>query len=555
MKGKNNGNLFALSEKVKPYLPELSQATYRQLVTYITAMSKVANGLTLTNRDYARDVAYLWFITSHFLFSRDKRVDDILSSEVQEAIRIKESLFPYGAPLVVDCYDGRTLGNIVAGLQGGSFRTPAGDIEDALPTRDGSGSLRIPSGSGFGKFVLGAFAEGRTTRTIVFDSHIGCLRRGSREQEDAWSADPPPDGGLVADIYRKRQLAKAARALVNAKLGSGNTLKVIHISFNPKTGYCYKGLAQDDVLSHDAIRESGGYLTQDALNSLVADGKIMYTGEIVKHPAVRKLFGAHAFTLRYDTDYRQGKLSFWKAVEAMMPRLSAVIGQELKTVYPHLASAINADELRQREVLLVANAFTGFLHNQHEGYPYADHLECIVVVTLDEAGPFDRVQSLSVTPDASDLPGIVKFSRLNIIRANRVEGRLSDLHRPLITELYPVSSEFIDAPMPIVMFERLDEMPADFDAVQQAEFGDLPEQDWYGMEPEAFARYMEAKVPGLTSVTRRAAEGLRQRAIRLYRPGTAITRDLMQGRLQPLFVLADKNRKTVALLPFLMNGY
>ena len=219
-------------------------------------------------------------------------------------------------------------------------------------------------------------------------------------------------------------------------------------------------------------------------------------------------------------------------------------------------------ELEQRAVLLLANAYNAFLHNRERDgaqrvYAYEKHDESVIVATLSEKGPFDRARSFSFNPQNPDLSGDIYLAK-GLIQGNRRDGRMSVTEKEAVAALYGGRKEdYVNNRIPVIFFERLEIQP-DVTAVQRlqaADWSDLAEKNWFGMEEKEFDTYLEEKVPNIPLKVARKINELRQRAISLYKPGQKSTEALLDGRLVPVWTLTGPDRRTLAILPFITKGY
>ena len=121
-------------------MPELNKGLNYQVENYLTAIQRLNRERgDVKNKEETRELAMFCFKLTQFIFSRDHRIDEIKSKEVQEAIETKSELFPYGIPKLMLCVDGRVLSKLFAGLHGNALRTPAGDSEEFMPKRKSKG--------------------------------------------------------------------------------------------------------------------------------------------------------------------------------------------------------------------------------------------------------------------------------------------------------------------------------------------------------------------------------------------------------------------------------
>jgi hypothetical protein len=531
----------------KVELPELDEGMQAQLDRYVAAIRITDERRAERRADVARETAMLAFKFARFITSRNQRVTDLHSAELLESMRIKNKLFPYGAPKLVLCVDGRVLPKFFAGMHGNALRVAAAEITEFVASKK-DGHLVLPANSPFGRMVLRAIDNGQVV-TEVLDSHIGCAARGRAEEET--TGVKPADGGLRKDVIRQRQ---KARSLVEFAQEHQGTIIPIQTSFDPHSGYMYMGLEKEECLTDSA--ESG--YTADKLRKLVRDNKIIWTQQLLDEGLgiVRRIFEENGFDIDYLTDYRQSSLSFWRGMEAMCNNghtILDLIEAKLKAVYPRLSQHEHQKELRQRAVLLLANTYNAFLHNQRGHYPYGEHDESVIVVTRSEKGPFESARPFSVYSEAPNLSENVLLTQ-RLVRGNRRAGRLSEVEKTRAHELYPDAEQYAEAAVPLVTFERLASIPADLPTIQNTDWTDLLDTDWQNMSDEEFLIYLQGKIPNISLASADTLNRLRHRAIKLVQPGAPATELVLNGGIVPLWTVAGPDREILALIPFLAVG-
>ena len=110
-----------------------------------------------------------------------------------------------------------------------------------------------------------------------------------------------------------------------------------------------------------------------------------------------------------------------------------------------------------------------------------------------------------------------------------------------------------------MLFERLEEpLGSDADLIKslrEVDWSDIVNIDWMNMTSEGFERYVSSKFPKIPAPVFRKINTLRKRAKDLYQPGNPANEALIEGRIVPVWTLADEDRKTIALFPFIAKGY
>jgi len=523
--------------------------TQKSALNYLGRAFHVYFGGASNNRQAFEMAA---FKLCQFIYSRDKRLEDIQSPEVQMAIQIKKSLFPYGVPNFVICMDVRVLAKLIACLHGHSFRTPAGDIKNEfLPKKNRPSELFLNEGN-FSKMLDEAFMD-QPTIMEIFDSHLNCAAGGLRAAD--YHAKKALDNGLRDDVVRKKRMKAAAIDYVNRKYGTAKNLFVLQTAFNPSNGFCYLGLDRDDCLSRVA---SQGY-TEDNIRELVKEGLILSTSDLVRSGLIKKLFLKYYFECDYLTDYRQSSFNFWNNIKLMAPRLFPFMEEKVRAVIGPLSE----NDLKQAAVFLAANAYNAFLHNfQADGlakkYVYDVHNESVIAVTTSEKGPFDRATSFSLDPNSPSLSSDLVFGH-GLIRNNRAAGRMSTYEIEAMRKVFQGDNErYINNPVLTMFFHRTWEelTTQETKELMGVNWSDLADVDWISMTDDEFRRvYLIKKMPGISAVAASAINNLRKQAVHFFQPGLPSSELILDGRIIPVWTLTDPDRKTIAFLPFLINGY
>lgn len=605
--------------------PDLSEYIQKQLMTYL----KVVDGLGLqvfknvSPENAAKNLALLTLKCIHFIDTRDTRVDEINSPECKEAREIKARLYPFDVPNLVLCLDGRVLSKIIGSLRGHAYRTPAGDSSEFKP-RNGDGEMFLEEGyftHMIEKTVKERLANPKSQDISspivifeVFDSHIACAAKGLEVQRENLVSDA--DGGLYKDVVRKKSMVKAFGRYMRKRYANYPRIYAVgaQISLDIHNGYIYMGLEKDECLN---VAKEIGY-TSDVLANLVQNGKIISTKVFAENSELTSLFQEYWFDLDYETRYAKDTQAFFTNIEAMSIRAFPIVESKLISVYPELNSVAKKDELRERAVLVLSNAYNAYLLNHKidsvtnaispKKYPYAFHDESLIAVTYSEKGPYDRARAFSNDPKDPNIDDSIVLQEA-IIRENRKKGMMSEYElravfklkmrkktdeddkvfdervRAAASETYniaqeaaashstptfdPEVSKIIDDyrrnPIPVIFFERLEEDPSNstLDALRSIDWSDLAQIDWMNMTDKYFKKYVATKVreisKGATDVSSDASDRineLRHRAIKLYSHyGVPATKDFLAGRLVPIWTLADKDRKTILIIPFVAHGY
>ncbi len=531
-------------------LPALPNNLEKQLDNYLLGLRKINQKRDSNRReDIDREIDFLRYTFHQYIFSREARIDAVSSPEIQEAIQKKTKLFPLGVPKLIICLDGRVLAKLFAGLHGNSLRLPAGDSKEIIPN-EVDGRLFLPARSILAKMLFDTFKK-TDTSVEVLDSHAGCAARGLEENER--HNRPLADNGRYQDVIRKKAMGQAMIEAVAAKFGSSKRLVIIQTSFDPHTGFLTMGLEQ--CLNDPRAQKEG--FTDEVVSQLAKQKKVISTSEFVENPAyqvIQAAFVEYQFSINYEIDYQNSTKKFWDAVVSMHDQIIPIIEERLQETFEGLRAKDQADILRERAVLLLANAFNAYLHNLYPTYPYHEHDESIIIGTFSDKGPYDRVRSFATNPDDPDFSRNAALA-YSLIKGNRLAGRMSQVEAAFVSKLYPSREELALAPVPLVKFERYNQLPDDIETIQKADWSDLVDMNWSVMTDKEFGDYLISKIPNITRVSAEAINRLRRRARRLYKPRRATTNQLIEGRIAPLWVLAGLDRKALAIFPFLKSGY
>ncbi len=526
-------------------VPELDKGIKDQIGNFLAAAIHIGFRY---QKDWEKILAILGFKIMQFFYSRDQRVAELASPEVKKAITIKRSLYFGERPYLLACMDGRVLAKIMFGLHGYSLRTGAARLEmDFLPDVDGNGMF-LREGI-FTEMLRSAFSRASNNCvTEIFDSHLFCAAGG------VISGDlrlcEVYDYGLVDDVLEKSRMSEALKNYVSHNF-SGKKIVVIQTSYNPKDGYCFMGLEKN--LDDPRVMETG--FTEELLDVFVKEKKIISSKSIVEE--FYDAFRDNYFFVDYEKEYVKSSLQFWSRLR---DKMSYLLSSPLEEKIKELFGKIDEYELRQRCVLLMSSAFSGFLFNHRQDlterpFPYLEHRESVIAITFSEKGPFDRADAFSIEPSDPMLSRNLKLGG-DIVRSNRQKGMMSAYEKDAINKL-EIGDDYQTFPVLAFTFERLNEFPSDtvINSLRKMNCSDLPGIDWMGMSEREFLLYLEKKYTDIPAVIANKIESLRQRAIDLYRPGTDITHSLLSGNLFPVFVLTGPERETIAVFPFLAKGY
>lgn len=546
--------------------PELSPSLEFQLANWVNAKARISErrtGEPLTPEE-AKKIALIYFKLARFVDTRNRRTDEIQSEPVQAIIAKKREMFGGVIPKSMICMDGRVFSKIYAGLHGNAYRTPAGDSSEFIQIEGNPKKLVMDPRGNFASLTDEAFV---TEDLVVqcLDSHVGCAAKAKDVGHD--HGGPTPDSGLFNDVVRKRAMAEAMREYTQQRFEGEKKMETIQTSFDPHSGYMYMGLEQDRLINNPELQTLG--YTKEVLDHLVENGIIVSTEDLAENnPVINQLFQDHYFAINYEHDYVNSTVSFWENIERMSPVATEVIKEKLLVANPELSDESRAGELNRRTLLLLANAYGGYLHNhdsdgtKHHHYKYEKHTESIIVVTLSEKGPFESPIAFNIDPYTPNIDQALLLSD-GIVRANRAKGEMSEAEKDAVEQLYEDPSLYVENPVIIVEFERLKtgfskEIIAQ---LQQTDWSDIVDfedrdgNDWMTTTESTFKeKYLESKIQDIPASIADKILELRRRAIRFYTfADPKIVKLQAEGKMVTSWWLTDHKRRNLVTFPFVTN--
>ncbi|HLD01649.1 MAG TPA: hypothetical protein VJC10_02115, partial [Patescibacteria group bacterium] len=218
-----------------------------------------------------------------------------------------------------------------------------------------------------------------------------------------------------------------------------------------------------------------------------------------------------------------------------------------------------------RATLLLANAFSGFLENEHpqdSGHTHSDgkphHMYSYGVheeegVRVSEGGypPYEISMFVVFSLDEVNLATNIDLA-VSLVRANRKEKRVEDR-----SGIFKNPLDFAQAPVAIALHELIRDKQLsdeDWEALSIIDWSDLPNAPWDTMTDEAFDNYLESKGKIPLSVAN-GIRRLRHRMRILFDPDQAISHHLVNQDEVVLPLLADRNRRIRCLIPFVKLGF
>lgn len=528
-----------------------------------TQLTKFIGDLKAYNakREYPRpekDYRFLHDFYTRFFADRNKRADEVISSDYSRVKEIANAQFP-ATTLWNLCMDGRVLAVLINGASAGvgsSIRVPGGILREFVYGTNGK--LTLIENSNFAFIMRRALKRFKTKKIFeVYDSHVGCA---ARKGEEMSHGKIPEDAGLLADVIYKKQMAEATIAFVQKHFSDSIWIVPIQTSFDPHSGFMYMGLETDAALAY--AQEHGGEYTEEVIRELVEKERILSTEYLISQTGLENIFKKYVFPLEWQKKYSESARIFWENIEAFKNDAMPLFTKAVLTVYPHLKTENPEmqDELKERALLLLTNAYSGYLHNkQHIGtgtesneryrYPYGVHREEGIKVSEGGYPPYEISMFVVFSLDIKNLPANIELAA-GLVRSNRREKRVYDR-----SETYKSTEEFVEAPVPVVVQEIIREKVTDeeWEELGKVEWKDLP-HNWNTLSDKEFFTYLQRK----TNMSIAVANGinrLRERMAFLYDPEHPTSGHLVQQYKVALPVVVGINRKNYFIIPFVKLGF
>ncbi len=409
------------------------------------------------------DRVYMLKSIGKFAKERSERAD-LLNSPDIEAVHLVIAKLYYGfPPYIRQCVDDRLKPPIQFGLisgggpgSGGCFSIPAGDAIHDFDVFDGD-QLELRPGSHLARSIDKSPAP---YRVEVADSHIACAAQGINTEG---MPDAKYDGGLYLNVISQKA-QNAALANYERTLPSGHPKPPIigvQITTDPHNGYSYMGLELPAAIKRAQRKSDGKHIdgfSADVIRELSDTGEIFSTEKL----AASKLFQSAFATLdkvfgEFNADWAEDKkntaIRFWQRIQYLVenqPGFMRDFEADMFRLYPHLESKQDSKlaermrllELRHRSMLLITNAYSGYLENKDGYYSYGVHRGDIVVVLDNKSGPYKR-QAYVVSKDDLNIGNSVALS-CSLVRNDRVAGRTLNT-----TGVEMSADEFVNAPIEV----------------------------------------------------------------------------------------------------------
>ncbi len=355
-------------------------------------------------------------------------------------------------------------------------------------------------------------------------------------------------------------MLEALHTYVQNEFGGTKQVIGIQTSFDPHNGFLYMGLETDAALAtakavaaestkNDKKMHRWEY-PAEILDQLVTDKKIISTKSLATTPELEELFRKHAFSKNWATEYTEAATLFWKGIMAMKNAALPFIEEKLLHIYPRLRTQekLVVKELQERVMLLLTNAFSGYIHNQQQ-YPYSVHREECIKISRGGYPPYEISAFVLLGSDEKNLCINIELAAA-LVRQNRKEGRVSDR-----SGFFTDPEEFAQAPIPLIIQAILEESldPNTWENLSQIDWSDLP-KDWNRLSEREFFNYLETKgeLPLTVAV---AINDLRRRMAILFDPDQVIAGRLVSHHKVAVPVVVGNNRRNYFIVPFIKHGF
>lgn len=526
-------------QKNNSLLPETLE---RQIDRYLDVLE--AYNKKLPNPRNKKNFPFLRHFFKRFVADQNARAQEVDSTSYEKVKVVANSQFPAKTYWNL-CIDGRVLTILAHGASAGvgsSIRIPGGILREFVRGKDGR--LHLKKDSDFVMLVMRALAK-TSTIVEVFDSHLECAARWTEEQ---LKGRAPKDGGLLADVSHKLQMAWATTHFVDETFHGRKRVIPILTAFDPHTGFMYMGLETEGAFAF--AFKNGRAFTDNVIGQLIAKGTVISTEALVADARIERVFDRYAFPLDWRHNYLKSARLFWEGIQQMKRAVVPIVVQHIRRVYSHLDSSNREKriELEERAILLLTNAFSAYLHHDTP-YPYGVHREEGIKVSEGGFPPYTISMFAVFSFEEKNLPGHIELSS-SLVRKNRAEGRVKDA-----SGIFTDPQKFAEAALPLVVQEivRDDLSKKAWESLLAIEWRDVPE-DWDVMSDDSFLSYVHEK-GNIHFGVAIALNNLRKRMAALYDPYNALSSRLIEQYKVAFPVITSKSRRIWMLVPFVKLGF
>jgi len=481
--------------------------------------------------------------------NRNSRADEIDSPQYSEVLAITKRLLPYPVSLL-RCMDGRAFGPLIGlfGKVGESITVAGGTINEFVRHEKTQQYYLLPD-SNYAEHIRKALKQhSHQIHVEIMDSHLGCA---AREAAEIARGRFPKDHGLFADVLKKQDMCEAVINYVHQKHKGKRDMLVMQISLDLHNGFMYMGLGKEKVI-HECLQKYS--YDDETLKTLVRKEKIISTKALAEDPKITSVFEKYHFPIDIVNNYGKSAYKLWSAVEAMYPLLKPVLQEKLYRVYPRFKEKgyPYEKELDERAVILLVNAFIGYLHKTcYKTYPFAQHEEEGIFMGKGTNTPYAIDMFDVSTIDMDTVPANVELSAA-LVRGNRNAKRVTAGQ-----DFFDTTEQFVSAPVCVIMQVKvLDELSEEewkwVSAVTWDGFEDI---DWTTLSDQSFLDYLEDQAPDIPIAVVNAMNKLRHRLAFLYDIDRETFPFLMEQDIVILPVISDTSLRIRAIIPFLKTGY
>lgn len=481
---------------------------------------------------------FLSHFYTEFLKVRLSRSEELNSPEIKEVNDKIIGLF--GSKLgITSCMDGRLPLTAIWGFPMEAvraMRVPGGDIPGFYLDLE-AGETRLDPQSLFARKIEGQSDKEHPTQFQVLNAHKSCAARGAIESN---LGAQPADGGLFQDVKKKREMGLA----LERQFG----IEPIIFVPDPETGFGYLGLGQDSLLN-EKIGSNEKLYDDETIDRLVAEGRVISTKKVADE--LSEKFSQHPVNVDWETQYTQTAVQFWNNIASMTEDGAVMdsLSTQLKDIYSEgngVKKERSEEEIRVRALLVLSNAYLGWLYGQKGGHPYKDHSETCAVIDFKNKGPFERYTAFVVAPDIASVDDNTLMAQ-TIVRSNRKGEKVRD-----DSGLYPTPDLFKEAPVPVILKTEIPAQSTDsiWTDLKNLDWSEI-QNTWITMPEPTFAQWIQSKLGeqrhGTVVETVKTLLEMRRNLQKLYRGSSQVL--IERGGIVVLPILVSEDRKPQTIVP------